>query len=73
MIGPITNDLLNACALELKKRETRKKISEKIIDPIFGCLIDKIQLSFIFFIILQIIMILLLSYISFNIHKKIII
>lgn len=68
-IGPLTQDLLNTCINEFKKKDTRDKLTKNIIDPIILEVKKRFYNYYILFIILQFIIICLLIYII-NILKN---
>jgi len=69
-IGPITQDIINSFANELKKKETRQKISRYIIDPIFSEITDRLYSYAGLFLIIQLVIISLLLYIIFLLRSK---
>jgi hypothetical protein len=62
-IGPLTQELLNKCIDEFKKKNNRDKLSKNIIDPIVNEIKEKFYNYYILFIILQLIIVCLLVYI----------
>lgn len=71
-IGPITQDLIDTCVNEFKKKDTREKISKNIVDPIVLEIKEKFYNYYLLFIILQFVIICLLIYIIIitNMMKK---
>lgn len=69
-IGPLTEGLLNACLGELKKKETREKISKHVVDPIVGEITSKLWPYFTAHILIQMVIICVLVYIISEIKKK---
>ena len=69
-IGPLTQNFINVCAEELKKKETRKKISQYIIDPIFSELTNRFYSYAYLFFVFQIFIVSLLIYIIIFLRSK---
>ena len=67
-IGPITENIINTVANELKKKDTRKKISNHIITPVMEEVIERTYPYMFIFVISQVLIILLLIYLVFNIR-----
>lgn len=42
VLGKITNEIINKLIIELKKKETKLKLQNEIIDPIIFYIIDKL-------------------------------
>ncbi len=68
-VGPITQDLINGFSEELKKKDTREKISKYIIDPIFSEILDRYYAYACLFLVIHFIIISLLIYIIFLIKQ----
>ena len=68
-IGPMTENLLNTCIKELKKKTNRDKISKHIIDPIFKEITHKFYGYYLIMVFIQLIIICLLIFIAINIKK----
>ena len=65
-IGPITRDLIDVCARELKKKENKHKISTYIIDPVIKEVLNKVYPYFGIYLLVQVLTIILLVYIILN-------
>lgn len=68
-IGPLTQDLLETCSKELKKKETKDKIMKNLIDPIVSEFFKRYSIYILCFMITHIITIVLLIYIIYSIKK----
>jgi len=68
-IGPLTKDILDSCAKELKKKETRDKIMNFVIDPVVNEVFDKYSSYISCFMFIHMIIIVLLLYIIYSIKK----
>jgi hypothetical protein len=68
-VGPITQNIIDGCAEELKKKDTRDKISKYIIDPIFSEILNKYYSYAWLFLIIHFIIISLLIYIIILLRK----
>jgi hypothetical protein len=73
MIDKITKDFLNKIIIEINKPDNKNNINNKIINPLFLCLLDKIYpyalclFSIFFFNLILIIIILIILYNKKNI------
>jgi len=68
-IGPLTKDLIETCAKELKKKENKDKIIANVFDPIINEIFSR-YLSYIScFMFVHLITIILLIYIIYNLKK----
>ena len=65
-IGPITDSLIQNCAIEINKKETRNKIVNKIIEPLFYEFSVKCYRYYVLLIINHLIIIFLLIFIIFS-------
>lgn len=63
-IGPFTKEILDVSIKEFKKKEVRDKLQKNLIDPIFREISLKIKPYITVFVIIQLIIILLLIYIT---------
>lgn len=63
-IGPFTKEILDVSIKELKKKEVRDKLQKNLIDPIFREISSKIKPYITVFVAIQLIIILLLIYIT---------
>lgn len=61
-VGPITQDILNACVSEFKKKETKDKVGKYIIGPVMYEVNKKMAKYYVFFVALQFIIIMLQIY-----------
>lgn len=68
-IGPLTQNLLEACSKELKKKETREKIMQNVFDPVANELFKKYSLYISCFMFIHLVIIILLIYIIYSIKK----
>lgn len=68
-IGPFTKDLLNTCANELKKKETKEKIMKNLIDPVVNEFFKRYSMYISCFMFIHMIIIILLIYIIYSIKK----
>lgn len=68
-IGPITQDILDTCIGELKKKDSIDKISKFILNPLYKEIKNKFYLHYMFIAALQIMIIILLFYIIIKINK----
>lgn len=69
-IGPLTQELLDLCIKEIKRKETREKISSYILDPIFSEVVNRYYYYAFVYIIIQILIVVLLLYIIFLLKNK---
>lgn len=69
-IGPITNDIINACIREFKKKDNREKISKQIIDPVIREIYRKCYPFAGTHLLIQLFIIFLLIYIIINLKKE---
>lgn len=68
-IGPLTKDLIDTCAKELKRKETKDKIMKNVLDPLVNEIFRR-YLSYIScFMFIHVITIILLIYIIYNLKK----
>jgi hypothetical protein len=65
-IGPITQDILNACITEVKKPENKERISKHIIDPITYQIFKKVKLYYMIIVGIQLLTLVLLGYAIFR-------
>lgn len=68
-IGPLTKDLLDTCAKELKKKGTKDKIMETVLDPIVNEIFRRYSAYISCFMFIHMITIILLIYIIYNLKK----
>lgn len=68
-IGPITQDLLNLCTTELKKKEVREKIMKNLIDPVVSELFQRYSAHISVYLLTHLAIIILLIYIIYLIKK----
>ena len=68
-IGPITQDLLEKCAKEIKKKETKEKIMKHLIDPVVNEFFMRYSSYITCFMFIHLIIIILLIYIIYNQRK----
>jgi hypothetical protein len=68
-LGPLTKDLLETCAKELKKKETKDKIMKNVIDPVVNEVFRRYSAHISCFMFIHIITLLLLFYIIYNLKK----
>jgi len=68
-IGPLTKDILETCAKELKKKETKDKIMKNVIDPVVSEFFRRYSAYISCFMFIHIITILLLIYIIYILKK----
>lgn len=68
-IGPLTQDLLEACTKEIKKKETKEKIMKNLIDPLVNEFFKRYSMYVTCFMFIHIITIILLIYIIYIIKK----
>ena len=68
-IGPLTQDLLNSCYKELKKKETKEKIMTNLIDPVVSEFTRRYSGYIRAFAFIHVITIILLIYIIYSIKK----
>lgn len=69
LIGPITQDVINACANELKKKEVKEKIMKNLIDPIVSELLRRYSSHIAFYLLVHLFTIILLVYLIY-LNKK---
>ena len=62
-IGPWTQNIINICIDQFKKKETRKKITTNVIDPIVKEISTKLLPYFATLLILQVIIVAMIIYI----------
>jgi len=62
IIGPITDNLIKYCSSKLQDKDTRKKISTKIINPLVREIMLKLLPFIMFQLIIQILIIVILIY-----------
>ena len=75
-IGPVTDSFLESCIQEIKRRDTRDKILNNVLYPMFGDIYIKYYYYFMFVNIVLLLILVLLIFIIINmknINKKIII
>lgn len=63
-VGPITQDLLNACVTELRKDENKAKITTNIIDPLVHEVSIRLFPYIFIFLFVQLVIIGLLVYVT---------
>lgn len=68
-IGPFVKDILDGCIIEFKKKDTKDKVNKYIIDPIIGEVGSRISPFAILFIITQVLIIILLVYLTILVKK----
>jgi uncharacterized membrane protein len=68
-IGPLTQELINACIKEMKKKETRHRINKYIIDPVLSEVVSRTYPYAISHAIMQVIIIILLIYIILQLRS----
>ncbi len=68
-IGPLTKDILETCAKELKKKENKDKIMKNIIDPIVSEFFRRYSKYIFCYVLIHIIILILLLYIVYIIKK----
>jgi len=65
-IGPFTQNIINLCIEEFKKKDTKDKISKYIIDPVIIEVYSRLYHYYVLIVVLQIIIIFILLYIIVN-------
>ena len=68
-IGSLTKNLIETFSKEVKKKDNKEKIMKHIIDPVVTELFRRYSLHLSFYLLLHVIVILLLIYIIYSIHK----
>ena len=68
-IGPLTRDIIDTCSKELKKKEVREKIMVNLIDPVVSEFFSRYYPYITCFMFIHMIIIVLLVYIIYIIHK----
>lgn len=68
-IGPITQEILDSLVNEFKKKDTREKISKKIVNPLVKEISGRLFGYYVIHIILQITIIAILIYILLKFNK----
>ena len=63
-IGPWTSEIINTCVNEFRKPDNREKIAKNIIDPVASELLTRLRPYFAIHIIVQLLIILVLMYVS---------
>jgi hypothetical protein len=69
-IGPITQEILNACINEFKKKENKHKFNKYILNPIMEKVSDMLFYYYLLFMIIQIVIIFMLFYSIYSSKKK---
>jgi hypothetical protein len=69
-IGPITRDIILACANELKKEDVKENIMINIVDPIFFEIKKRYMSFFFVYFLTNILIIILLIYVICKINKN---
>lgn len=69
-IGPITDSLLNACATEITKKQTKDKIKNRIIMPLVGDIISECKTFIMLFQAVLLLIVILLGIIILLIKRK---
>jgi hypothetical protein len=69
-IGPITRDIILACADELKKEDVKESIMSNIVDPIFYEIKKRYMSLFFVYFLTNILIIILLIYVTCKINKN---
>lgn len=62
-IGPITDNIINTCVDEFKKKSVRKKLSENVIDPLVREIVSKCYPYASVYVVTQAVIIVMLVYI----------
>ena len=68
-IGPITNEILEACIREFKKKDTKDRINKYVVDPIMKEFLDKCFSYILIYLVIQMIIIMFLVYISIKLRN----
>lgn len=68
-IGPLTQNLLEVCTNEIKKKDTKEKIMKNLIEPVVNEFFKRYSVYVISFMLIHIITIILLIYIIYNLKK----
>jgi|AntRauTorckE6833_2_1112554.scaffolds.fasta_scaffold25759_2 hypothetical protein len=69
-VSPFVKDILDKCIVEFKKKDTKDKVNKYIIDPIIGEVGSRISPFAILFIITQVLIIVLLVYLTILVRNK---
>ncbi len=69
-IGPITQEIIDTCISELKKKDTREKISTNIVDPIVYEITSRFQAHVATYVFIQLVIVGLLIYVIFLLRRK---
>lgn len=64
-IGPITQNLLDTCIREFKKKDTKDKVEKLVFTPVMNRISEKIFYYFLFFMLSQIVIIILILILIF--------
>jgi len=68
--GPVTNSFIEGIIFELRKTETRDKILDNILSPLFGDIYIRYYYYFMIFNIILILIVILLIYVVVTIRKN---
>lgn len=68
-IGPMTQEIIDGCIREFKKKDTKDKVDRYLLTPIMDKVSEKIFYYYIIFMLIQVIIIILLFYSIYSKNK----
>ena len=69
-LGPLTKDLFEICVKELKRKDTKEKIMQNLVDPIVSEFFKRYSMYITSFMIIHLIIIFLLLFIIYKMPKS---